>query len=173
MTFHRLGRSWAVRIGFGAAMVASVLGATAQPSLAMPRGLPMVVVAKDFQFLGVPGRLPAAEYNLRFLNISRTEEHEFVAVNLGPTCSRTITSVEAAKTLISNTQADGAFEAACPGGAFEGSAFAKAGDRDRETVTLTPGRTLYFCGVPDEDGTPHFELGMIGFINVFALPFGR
>jgi hypothetical protein len=141
--------------------------------------LPLVVVARDFQFLGVPGRLPAGTYDTRFINISRDEAHEFVAVNLGPSCSGTVTSVGAAQALIENVgqqAGDGDpepfLEAACPGASFGGAAFAESRGRDREDITMTPGRTLYFCGVPDEDGTPHFDLGMIGFINVFALPLG-
>jgi hypothetical protein len=180
MKLQRLGRSWAARLGFSAALVASVLGVSAGPSSAINLKLPLVVVARDFQFLGVPGRLPAGTYDTRFINISREEAHEFVAVNLGPTCSSTVTSVEAGQALIENVgqqAGDGDpepfLEAACPGASLGGGVFAEPGGRDRGDITLTPGRTLYFCGVPDEDGTPHFDLGMIGFINVFALPSGH
>lgn len=170
MILQRLGRSWAARIGFSAAMVASVMGVSAPPAPAAPLKLPMAVVARDFQFLGVPGRLPAATYDVRFFNISTEEDHEFVAVNLGPTCSNTITTIDQAKDALQNLDSDEAFAAACPGGSFEGAVFAGPGGRDRQDITLAPGRTLYFCGIPDENGTPHFDLGMIGFINVFSLP---
>ncbi len=167
MILRRLGRSWAARIGFSAAMVASVMGVSSPPASAAPLKLPLAVVARDFQFLGVPGRLPAATYDLQFINISRTEEHEFVAVNLGPICSKTITTVAAAKALLDGGQDP---DVVCPGNTFEGGVDAGPGGRARQTLTLTPGRTLYFCGVPDENGTPHFDLGMIGFINVFSVP---
>lgn len=171
MRLQKLGRSWAARMGFSAAIVASVLGASASPSSAAAPKRPMVVVARDFQFVGVAKRMPAAQYDLRFFNISKTEEHEFVAVNLGPTCSSTITTVDAAKALL--VGGEEAFGTSCPGGSFEGAAFAGPGGRDREDLSLTPGRTLYFCGVTEENGTPHFDLGMIGFINVFSVPSGR
>jgi hypothetical protein len=169
MILQRLGRSWAARIGFSAAMVTSMMGVSAPPSSAATLKLPMAVVARDFQFLGAPGRLPAATYDVRFLNISRDEAHEFVALNLGPTCSNTIDTVEKAKALLEGGHD---IDVVCPGNSFEGAVFAGPRGRDRQDITLVPGRTLYFCGVPDEDGTPHFELGMIGLINVFRLPGG-
>ncbi len=177
MTLQRLGRSWVARMSVSAALVGSVLGITAAPSSASTFTLPMAAVATGFQFLGVPSTLPAAHYDLQFFNISQQDDHEFVALNLGPVCSVTIQTVSDAKALLEQVGSSGgdpevAFEAACPGGGFEGTVFAPPGGRDRGDFTLAPGRTLYFCGVPEEDGTPHFELGMIGFINVFALPLG-
>jgi hypothetical protein len=163
----RLGRSWTVRLGVSAAVVASALGMSALPTSATTVKRPLAVVAKSFRFLGVPRWLPAGQYDVRFLNIS-PDDHEFVAVNLGPVCSRTVTSVAQAVAVLNSQDPD----VVCPGNSFEGAAFAGPGGRDREAFTFTPGRTLYFCGVP-ENGVPHYDLGMIGFINVFAVPTGR
>ncbi len=170
MKLRDIGKSWGARLGVGAALGAAVLGMVAPPASAAGLKLPMAVVARDYSFLAVPPALPAAEYDLRFFNISRVEEHEFVAVNLGPTCSTTVNTAADAKALLEGGEEE-AF-AACPGAEFEGAVFAEPGGRDRGTFNLTPGKTLYFCGVPDGSGTPHFELGMIGFLNVFSLPFG-
>jgi len=159
-------------------MVASMLGASAAPSSAEAVKRPMAVVARDFQFI-VPPALPAGQYDLRFFNISRDEAHVFVALDLGPTCSRTTNTIAQAKALIEKLLAAGedgfeaAFDSACQGGSFEGAAFAEPGGRSREDFTFRPGKTLYFCDVPDDDGTPHFDLGMIGFMNIFSLPTGR
>ncbi len=171
MTLSSLRKSWVARVAVSGAVIVAALGMAAAPSSATDLKLPMAVVARDFQFLGIPRALPAAQYDVRFFNISRTEAHEFVAVNLGPTCSSTINTVAQAKALLDG--GEDAFGAECPGGSFEGAVFADPGGRDRADIALTPGKTLYFCGVPDDNGTPHFELGMIGFLNVFSLPFGR
>ncbi len=168
MMLQRLGRSWTVRLGFSAAVVVSALGMSALPSSAHTVKRPLAVVAKNFRFLGVPRSLPAGQYDVRFLNIS-PDEHELVAFNLGPVCSRTITTAAQARALLDSGQDP---DVVCPGNNFEGYASAGPGGTDREDFTLSPGRTLYFCGVP-ENGVPHFDLGMIGFINVFAVPTGR
>jgi len=179
-------KSQFARVGLGATMVASALGVAAAPSSADAVKRPMAVVARDFQFLGAPPILPAGQYDLRFFNISREEEHEFVALNV-ESCKSKVTTIVAAKALLDaigskavrdaapgmEPDFDAATQALCRGASFEGAAFAPPGQRDRQDFTLTPGRTLYFCAIPDEDGTPHFELGMIGFINVFSLPTGR
>ncbi len=174
-------KSQFARVGLGAAMVASMLGASAAPSSAAMAKRPMAVVARDFQFI-VPPVLPAGDYDLRFFNISRDEDHVFVAVNLGSKCSNTINTVAQAKALLARIDqesggdedaSDAVFARLCPGGSFEGAAFAEPGGRAREDFTFTPGKTLYFCPIPDEDGTPHSDLGMIGFMNIFSLPTGR
>jgi len=161
-------------------MVASMLGASAQPSSAAEVKWPMAVVARDYQFL-VPPALPEGRYDLQFFNIGR-EGHVFVALNLGPACSASINTVSQAKALIKGIEetagddeeaGDAAFAKACPGGSFEGAAFAEPGGRAREDFTFTPGKTLYFCPIPTAAGTDHYDLGMIGFINIFALPTGR
>lgn len=181
MGLQTLRRSWTVRLGCSAAMVVAALGVSVQPSSALSFKLPLGVVARDFQFLGVPSRLPAATYDLRFYNISRDEAHVFVALNLGSKCGASIDTVDKAVALLKGFPPGGpdpgpfvqAFNAACPGGSFGGAVFAVPGDSDRGDFTLTPGRTLYFCDIPEDDtGVPHFDLGMIGFINVFALPAG-
>lgn len=183
MRLQRLGRSWIARLGFSAVLVGSVLSITAEPSSAGSFTFPLGVVADSFRFIGVPTTLPAEQYDVHFFNISQEDDHEFIALNLGPSCGSNITTVDDAKALLESVgqqaHAAGAdnplpfFLAACPGAGFEGAAFAGPNfGQDEETFTLTPGKTLYFCGVQEPDGTPHFELGMIGFIDVFSLPGG-
>ncbi len=180
MMFGRLVRSWTVRASFAGAMAASTL-AVAAPSAGAAEATPasattpLSVTAESFRFLNVPVFLRAGNSSVTFRNISADDDHEFVALNLGPSCSRSVATVDDAKALLMSVgqQANQAgaddpepyFEAACPGGSFEGAAFAPPGGTDTEDFAFTPGRTLYLCGVP-EDGVPHFELGMIGFINV-------
>lgn len=171
------------RVGLGTAMVASMLGASAAPSSAVSVKWPMAVVARDFQFI-VPSVLPAGQYDLQFFNISRDEFHVFIALKLG-SCSNDISTLDEARGLIERigTEAEGlggqdadfdtATEDQCPGTVFEGAAQAGPGGRDRQDFNFVPGKTLYFCPVADEDGAPHFDLGMIGFMNIFALPTGR
>lgn len=155
-----------VRVACASAVVAAPVLATSVTAAHAAGGkISLAVVARDYHFSGVPNSLPAATYSVNFINVG-DEEHEFVAVNLGPQCG----SFTKQQALAELNKGEDAFFADCPGGSFEGAAFAAPGQRDRETVTLTPGRTLYFCGVPDENGVPHFELGMIGFINVRATP---
>jgi len=179
MTGWKIGGSRVTRLGLGAAMVASVLGMSAPASSAAAVRRPIAVVAKSFQFLGVPGRLPAGQYDVRFFNISRDDDHEFVAFNLGPICSPGTRTAADGKALFERigAAAEGgteddfgrAFDDACPGNSFAGAVFAPPGGRDRADLDLQPGKTLYLCFIP-EDGVPHFELGMIGLIDVFSLP---
>ncbi len=118
-------KSQFARVGLGAAMVASMLGASAAPSSAAMAKRPMAVVARDFQFI-VPPVLPAGDYDLRFFNISRDEDHVFVALNLGPKCSNTINTVAQAKALLARIDqesggdedaSDAVFARLCPAAA--------------------------------------------------------
>jgi len=163
-------------------MVASLLGVSAAPSSATDVKRPMAVVARDFQFLGAPPILPAGQYDLRFFNLSRDEAHVFVAVNLGPSCGSSVRTAADGKALLERVDSiagpDGnpevVFGDLCPLGSLEGDgAFAEPGGRSRADYSFTPGKTMYFCPIPNDDGTPHYDLGMIGFINVFSLPTGR
>jgi len=153
-----------------AAVAASVLTFVPQASYAASRPFPLGIAARDYSFQGVPSRLPAGSYDLRFVNVG-DEFHVFVAVNLGPTCSATITTREAALAFLATIE-DQDPETLCPGSSLAGDVAAPPGGRSSGLMTVTPGRTLYFCPIPTEDGTPHAELGMIGFINVFGLPGG-
>ncbi|MDQ6692097.1 MAG: hypothetical protein M3256_11010 [Actinomycetota bacterium] len=138
------------------------------------------MVANSFRFFGVPARLPASVVDLHLLNISPDDEHEFVAVNLGPACGSTINSgadVQALLTLAYAQAAAGSHSpirfiaAACPGASSEGRAFADPNlGQDHKTFTFTAGKTLYFSGIPEPDGSQHFDLGMIGFLDIFSLP---
>ncbi|MDQ6749064.1 MAG: hypothetical protein M3010_13295 [Candidatus Dormibacteraeota bacterium] len=157
-----------MRLGLAAAVAVPFVGISATPAMAAPASGSFTVVARDFEFTGVPRVLAAGTYHVNFVNRGK-DEHDFVALNLGPQCGATVKSIKDAKNL--KRQIDGApdpeaaFAAACPGGSFEGGAGAEPGGRDREDFTLTPGKTVYFCGVVDEAGA-HSDLGMLGLINV-------
>ncbi len=184
MNMHRLGRSWIARMGFSAALVGSDVAVVAPPtpaSAAIQLRFPLTVVAASFRFFGVPDRLPESVVDLHLLNISPDDEHEIVAVNLGPDCGSTVNSVADAQALLTQAYAQAAaagshspvrfIAAACPEASFEGRVFADPNfGQDSRTFTFTPGKTLYFCGVPEPDGSQHFDLGMIGFLDIFSLP---
>lgn len=167
----RMRRASAGRVGLAGALAASALVLVPQASYAAHRTIPLAVVARDFQFLGLPPALPAGQYDVRFFNLGQ-EPHVIVAVNLGPQCSQSITTKEQGLAFLQTVDSDAAFAAACPGGSFAGDVFAPPGGRSTGPLTLAPGRTMYFCPIPEENGVPHFDLGMIGFIDVFSLPGG-
>ena len=158
------------RVVVAGALAVSALMLAPQASYAASRALSLAVVSRDYSFEGLPGRLPAGEYNLSHYNFG-AEPHVLIAVNLGPVCSNTITTTEQAQEFLENVQSDEQFEAECPGGSIAGDVFAPPGGRSSGPITLTPGRTLYFCPIPTEEGIPHDDLGMIGFIDVFSFPF--
>jgi plastocyanin len=147
------------------------VGLSAAPVLAQAPSSSFTVVARDFRFSGVPRVRSAGTYSVTFVNRSQ-DDHDFVAVNLGPQCGQSVRTKKDAKSLKQRLDAapdpEAAFTAACPGGSFEGGAGAGPGGRDTEDFTLTPGKTLYFCAVVDEHGA-HSDLGMIGFITVRGL----
>ncbi|MGI9119594.1 MAG: hypothetical protein ACR2G7_05640 [Acidimicrobiales bacterium] len=167
----RSKRSLTARVvALGAALVSLLFVVAPQPSMAGPGKLPLTVVAKDYRFLGVPSSLPAATYRTTFSNVG-DEFHVMLALNLGPTCSalsdrRVIRLVDEILELEDEAAQDAAFADACPGGSFAGAVAAPPGGQDREDLTFTPGRVYYFCPVPTEEGTPHYELGMRGFVDV-------
>ena len=184
MNMQSLGRSWIARMGFSAALMGSALAVAVPPSpasAAIQLRFPLTVVAEGFQFFGLPDRLPESVVDLHLLNISPDDEHEIVAVNLGPDCASTINSVADAQALLTQAYAQAAaagshspvrfIGAACRGASFEGRAFADPNfGQDTEPFTFTAGKTLYFCGLPEPDGSQHFDLGMIGFLDIFSLP---
>lgn len=164
------GRAVVGRVVAATALAASVL--TLAPSGASAaRTFPLGVVARDYYFQGVPSRLPAGSYNMRFYNVGN-EPHVLVAVNLGPACSESVATTDDAISFLANLESEEDFQDACPGGSLAGDVFAPPGGSASGPVSLTPGRTLVFCPIPDEMGTPHYELGMINFIDVFGLPGG-
>jgi hypothetical protein len=54
----------------------------------------------------------------------------------------------------------------CPTGCFfdyfAGAAFSRPGTTTTGFAQLRVGRYAYFCPVHEEDGTPHYKLGMFG-----------
>ncbi|HEY8760009.1 MAG TPA: hypothetical protein VIP52_03780 [Candidatus Dormibacteraeota bacterium] len=58
----------------------------------------------------------------------------------------------------------------CPSGCFfneiAGAAFADASTTSLGQATFSKGRYAYFCFITEPDGTPHYHLGMFGFVKV-------
>jgi hypothetical protein len=161
-----LGRSLIKR-----ALMATTLGVSAllmAPQAASAATYPLGVVSRDYRFYGVPSRLPAGTYNMTHYNVG-SEPHVFIAVNLGPVCSDTITTIAQADAFLDEVHGPGDLAAACPGSSIAGSVFAPPGGRSTSELNLASGRVLYFCPIPNDHGVPHDELGMIGFINVFSI----
>jgi len=133
---------------------------------------PLSITAENFRFRDVPVFLRAGSSDVTLHNISE-DDHVFVAVNLGPVCGPSVNTTADASALLAridqeagNNDPQAVFEAVCPGGSFEGAVFAPPGGTETDRIDFTPGKTLYFCPIPEEDGTPHSDLGMIGLINV-------
>jgi len=125
----------------------------------------LAIVARNYQFPGIPPILPAANYDTRFVNIARDEPHEVVVFNLGAACA----SLSRQQVIALLDQSEEAFRAACPALAFEGFAFAPPLGLDRQTLRLAPGRTMFVCFIPTPQGVPHFKLGMLALSNVIAV----
>lgn len=165
------GRSLVRRVAVAGALGASALMVAPQASYAASRTYPLAVVSTDYRFQGVPGRLPSGSYNLQHYNLG-LEPHVFVAVNLGPQCSQSVRTTAQALAFLDTLEGPEDLAAACPGSSLAGDVFAPPGGRASGPLSLTPGRTLYFCPIPDAHGVSHEELGMIGFIDVFGVPSG-
>lgn len=159
------------RMVVAGALAVSALTVAPQASYAAGRTLPLAVVSREYQFIGLPSRLPAATYDLRHFNLGN-ESHVIVAVNLGPVCSPMITNKVQALAFLQTLEGPEDLAVQCEGSSLAGDVFAPPGGRTSGPVSLAPGRTLYFCPIPESHGVPHDELGMIGLIDVFALPGG-
>lgn len=165
MAFSRFRGPWAIRIACSSAVVASLLTLSATPASAQLGKFPLPVVAADYNFSGVPKKLPVGEYRVQFYNVS-DEPHVFVAVNLGARCSGKVSTIADAKSFLDRIDGEEKFARECPGGSLAADIFAKGFGSSRGPLQLEAGRTLYFCPIPTDDGTPHYKLGMIGFIKV-------
>lgn len=170
-TIRGLRESWIARVGCSAMVAASALALSAAPASAREVRLPLVVGAENFRFQGVPKKLTAGAYRMQLINGSE-DAHVFVAVNLGPTCSASVTTVGQAKNFLNRVDGEEKFLRECPGGSLAADVFAKPRTVGRGPLKVTPGRLLYFCPISEEDGTPHSDLGMIGFIKVSGPPAG-
>lgn len=162
-------REVVLRVAVALAVAGSALALSVGPAAAAGNRS-VTVVARDFRFDGVPRYLPAGTYDLRFFNASRTDEHEFVGFNLGPDCSARITTLAQLRRLAQQVNQspdpEAEFNRQCPGNSFAGAAYAPPLARDSQSLTLERGRLAYFCFIPEPDGTPHYELGMIGLAQV-------
>lgn len=168
MTTKVRGRSMVRR-----AVVATTLGVSGlmmAPQAASAATYPLSVVSTDYSFRGLPSRLPAGTYNVTHYNFGH-EPHVFIAVNLGPVCSQSVTTIAQADAFLDVVQGPDDLAAKCPGSSIAGDVFAPPGGRSTAPVTLAPGRVLFFCPIPDDHGISHDELGMIGLVNVISLSF--
>ncbi len=163
-------RSKLGRVTAAAALAVSAL-ALAPQSASAARSYPLGIVARDYSFQGVPSRLPAGAYNLRFYNLG-SEPHVVVAINLGPACSQTVATAADAIEFLETVDSEEVLADACPGSSLAGDVFAPPGGSASGPLSFTPGRALVFCPIPDSMWTPHHELGMLNFINVVGLPGG-
>jgi len=169
ITFGRLRGSRFTRLGCATVVAASALALSSAPASAVVVKQPLVITATNYRFSGFPKTLTAGRYAGHLINTS-DEPHVIVAANLGPFCSSSITTIRQAKDFVNRIQSEEAFLAACPGGSLAGDLFARPWAASRSTFRFAPGKVLYFCPIPEEDGTPHSDLGMIGFINVTGPP---
>ncbi len=140
-----------MKFGIAALVAAGAMVAAPQGALASHRTYDYAVAAADFRFVGVPSRLPTADYDTHFINIGHAP-HVVVALHLGPEC-QDLTTAEAIA--IFDLGEEGAFEA-CPGLSVNGEAFAFGGARSQGTLTVKPGQNWFVCFVDD-----HYQLGML------------
>ncbi|MDP9075255.1 MAG: hypothetical protein M3N98_14050 [Actinomycetota bacterium] len=131
-----------------------------------PSNSQLGVLASSFHFT-VFGNLPGGPAKVQLINMSSVDPHEFLAVNLGPVCSK-FTQADATHELDKLTKIHGnplpTFLHDCPGGAFEGANGTGPLSTSSATYNFTPGRTLYWCAIR-KNGTPHYKQGMLGFLN--------
>lgn len=158
-----------------AALALGALATTAVPAGAGPRdridearrraAMP-VVVARDFQWNGVPDDLRPGTYDFTFVNRSRKQVHEIVFFKVDD-----------------GTKVGDVVDAADSGdepffGDFRGVSFAEPLGVQR-TEEFEPGFTIgradfgdegryaYICFIPDiKTGKPHYQLGMVGLLDV-------
>ena len=172
ITFGRLRGSRFTRLGCATVVAASALALSSAPASAVAVKRPLVITATNYKFSGFPKTLTAGKYAGHLINTS-DEPHVVVAVNLGPSCGASITTISQAKDFVNSVEDEEAFALACPGGSIAGTPFARPMAASRSTLRFEPGKALYFCPIPEEDGTPHSDLGMLGFINVTSAPATR
>ncbi len=140
-------------------LVATALALTAvmvAPSAgAGPRGR-NGIQAFDYGYRGIPSRIVEDRWHFQFANAGQ-EPHEIVVFKLAPehedaTIEEAIAAADAE---------DDSFISE-----FAGFAFAFPGQVEPGNLHLDqPGGYVYFCFIPTENGTPHYQLGMVGFIE--------
>jgi plastocyanin len=125
-----------------------------------------VVVARDFQWAGVPDDLRPGTYDFTFVNSSRQQPHEIVFFKVDD--GTKVRDVVAA----ANREDEPFFND------FRGVSFAEPLSVQR-TEEFEPGFTVgradlgdegryaYICFIPDvRTGKPHYQLGMVGLLDV-------
>ena len=148
-----------VRLGLSVA-VALLMGLlVALPVSAAGRSLE--VQAFNFGFEGIPTRLAAGTYAVSFANDNDIYSHELLAAKLAPG-HENVTRDEAI-TCADNVVFKNNFDC------FAGAQFVTIASPDtvaQGSLTLEPGKYLYLCGIPDRNGQPHYQLGMLRFLSV-------
>ena len=133
------------------------------------------VLATDFAFSGLPSTIPAGS-KISLTNAEGAEPHEIVAVRVDDSDTRSTEELQAKGAEPATLEPEFAlWIISLPG---ETNSSVRVGDG-----TLEPGRYLYFCsinqgttvegvqsylngGEPPAGGTPHYDLGMSGWVTV-------
>ena len=122
------------------------------PAPTSPLAATIPITAVEYEFQGVPDRLPEGVYTFAFKNAGE-EKHEFYLFYIPG--EQTIEELlDLSQRQLSKTTE------------FIDSAIAPPGQPGEFTAALVPGRFGYVCFVPAQDGTPHAFLGMVGELTV-------
>lgn len=172
-TRRSLRRAAAATLALGALATTAAPAASAGPRARAEEGggraaMP-VVVARDFRYPGVPDDLRPGTYDFTFVNASRKQPHEIVFFKVED-------DAKAGDVVAAADNEDFGFFSD-----FRGVSFAEPLDIQRteefqegeETFVVgradlsDEGRYAYICFVPDErTGKPHYQLGMVGVLDV-------
>lgn len=151
--------------GAGAVGLAGVLAARGAGVLAAQEATPagaaypeVVITATDFEF-DVPATIDGGWTLLTLENQGKMDHHAFL---LQPTGEATIEEVQAAL----ETPDLGAILAVAT--AIGGCPGVAPGERASVVMNLAPGEYILICAIPDDEGTPHYMLGMQSVIEVAA-----
>jgi len=140
-----------------ATVTVSLLAVVIAPSASASHTGLGAVRAFDYGFEGVPAEIEASHrFDFKFANVG-AEFHEFVLLELAPE-HQDATVEEAIAAADSN---DLSFISG-----FAGAAFAAPGEVAK--AALRPddvGRYVYFCFFQTADDVPHYQLGMVGFLD--------
>lgn len=165
-TRRSLRRVAAAALAVGALATTAVPAAGAGPRDQARSGAAFpVAVASDFDYAGVPERVRPGTYDFTFVNSSREQFHELALFKVGKGTTR-------ADVVAAADNLDEAFFSDFRGGSFaEPLAVQRPedfGDFFAGRADLSdPGRYVYLCFIPDsETGRPHYQLGMLDFVDV-------
>ncbi len=156
-------------VSLALALVASaaIMVATSSIGLAEKEGHATTITAQDFKFTGVPEEIAPGTFNFTFVNLTADSPHEITFARVaGP---------EADDATLKQAIAAVDKRDLCPKGCFfnglSHGAFADPSTTVPGQAHLSKGRWGYFCSITEPPGspnagTPHYKLGMAGFISV-------